>query len=41
MVDELPLGVSFVFYTMQLREKKYQNAWSLSAKVGKTAVDEG
>jgi hypothetical protein len=38
MVDEFPSGVSFVFYTMQLREKKYQNACSLSARVGKTAV---
>jgi hypothetical protein len=38
MVDEFPLGVSFVFYTMQLREKMDRNSWSLSARLGKTAV---
>ena len=38
IVDEFPLGVSFVFYTMQLREKMDRNSWSLSAKLGKTAV---
>ena len=38
MADEFPLGVSFVFYTMQLRERMDRNSRFLSAMVGKTVV---
>jgi hypothetical protein len=40
--NEIPLGVSFVFYTMQLRErfgeKLCSNSWTFSVRAGKIAV---